>query len=118
MRSSPRKRTCSKRQRVTDGAWSYSRQRRAGWQVDLAAHPSTDLLARRVPNAAVLSLDHVVVRSSGRKNHAPSNLLTACIDCNRERGDRSVLDFCLAELPDPYAALDRVIDSLSRSLPR
>ena len=38
-----------------------------------------------VEDGAILSLDHLIPRSEGGDNK-PTNLVTACMECNRERG--------------------------------
>jgi hypothetical protein len=42
---------------------------------------------------AQLSLDHVDPRANGGKNHC-ANLITACMTCNRFKGDRELAEFC------------------------
>lgn len=39
-----------------------------------------------------MTLDHAIPRSEGGTND-PNNLLTACLDCNTQKGARTVLDF-------------------------
>lgn len=55
--------------------------------------------ARGVP----LQCDHVVPVAAGGINH-PSNLITACVDCNRQKRAKSVQDF-LADRPERLAAV-------------
>ncbi len=69
------------------------------------------------------TLDHVVSRARGGSNEA-SNLVTACITCNAERGDRSAIEFAFAKAEgEPgivgraAATLDRLVAAMGRELP-
>jgi 5-methylcytosine-specific restriction endonuclease McrA len=63
-----------------------------------------------------LSLDHVLPRSRGGDN-TPGNLVTACLTCNDERGDKSLLEWCYS-LPMTYTILFRVDRQLARPIQR
>lgn len=63
-----------------------------------------------------LSLDHVLPRSVGGSNK-PDNLVTACCACNAKRDNMSAIAFAFACLPDPEAALDRMLEAMSSELP-
>lgn len=56
-----------------------------------------------------LTLDHVIPRSAGGSN-VSENLLTACMDCNRDRGNQPVTQFA------PNAAL-RILTAMTSPLP-
>jgi len=62
--------------------------------------------------SAVLTLDHIVPRSCGGTNDS-SNLVTACMACNRHRGDKPIAIY-LHE--NPAAAL-RVLRAMTTPLP-
>lgn len=47
---------------------------------------------KSVEDGAQLTLDHIVVHSRGGSNEA-TNLITACMDCNRRRYNRSAPKF-------------------------
>lgn len=57
------------------------------------------------------SLDHVLPRSRGGTNDA-HNLVTACIDCNSLRDGTSAVAFAFAHLPEPHAALERMLTAM------
>ena len=42
-----------------------------------------------IEDGAILSLDHLKPRSKGGSHHQ-TNLITACVDCNTRRGDRTI----------------------------
>ncbi len=77
--------------------------------------------------AGAACLDHIVTRARGGGN-APANLLTACLDCNEARGDRSALEFATSlvnEFRDPTtrsleraAILERVLVSMGTPIVR
>lgn len=60
-----------------------------------------------------LTLDHVQPRSLGGSN-ATHNLVTCCMGCNRERGDRSLLAFALA-FRAPTQTILRVLRACERA---
>jgi 5-methylcytosine-specific restriction endonuclease McrA len=74
--------------------------------------------------ARVACLDHVVPRNEGGTND-PSNLLTACVQCNEARGALSVLQFVTRRSRSwrrhfwhhVVETLERVIHALSAPLP-
>lgn len=43
-------------------------------------------------NSSTPSLDHIIPQSKGG-SHAPSNLATACISCNKRRGNNDIITF-------------------------
>lgn len=49
-----------------------------------------------VEDGAQLTLDHLIPRSKGGGDNAPSNLVTCCHLCNSRRGNRSVEEFAEA----------------------
>lgn len=55
---------------------------RDGWRCAYCGTCGRDLPAR-------LSLDHIVPRRRGG-TCAASNLVTSCVDCNQQRGDRAI----------------------------
>lgn len=57
-----------------------------------------------------LTLDHLIPRSAGGSN-VTENLLTACMNCNRNRGNQPVTEFA------PSAAL-RVLAAITAPLPK
>lgn len=58
-----------------------------------------------------LELDHVIPRSHGGSDR-PSNLVPACCDCNRDKGDRSLQDF----LKNKPLLLARLLSELKRPM--
>ncbi len=64
------------------------------------------------------SLDHVICRARGG-THQASNLVTACVSCNAERGEEpAILYVYRTQEPDQrYATLERLIDALALPLP-
>lgn len=55
--------------------------------------------------AKLATLDHLVSRSAGGSNR-PANLVTACLDCNAQRGGKLLEDW-LEELDEPSAVVAR-----------
>ncbi|MBN50052.1 MAG: hypothetical protein CMN85_10960 [Spongiibacteraceae bacterium] len=62
------------------------------------------------------SLDHLVPVSRGGSN-TPCNLFTACLGCNRRRGNLSIPAFA-ASFPDPQGVERRIRNAVRRRLPR
>ena len=67
---------------------------------------------------AVATLDHVVPREHGGSNK-PHNLITACMQCNRERGSDSALLFAWRgnRQIGPAEMLYRIIQAIESPLP-
>lgn len=63
---------------------------------------------------AIACLDHILPRASGG-THAPSNLLTSCLDCNEERGDRSALEYATESARHRGGRLDGYVDVEARA---
>jgi len=55
---------------------------------------------RRTPDV-VLEIDHIVPRVQGGTND-PENLATACFDCNRGKGPRSLARRVTKAVPQPH----------------
>jgi 5-methylcytosine-specific restriction endonuclease McrA len=63
--------------------------------------------------AEKLTLDHVIPRSKGGTN-VSENLITACMDCNRDRGDMPIGEFIVDV---PGAALV-ILTAMTSPLPQ
>jgi 5-methylcytosine-specific restriction endonuclease McrA len=67
-------------------------------------------------------LDHVVPRVNGGTNR-PTNLVSSCLACNEDRGDRSAIAWAFARdrrrahRRPPHAILNGLVDALGRALP-
>jgi HNH endonuclease len=76
-----------------------------------------------VEHGAQLTLDHIVPYASGGSN-APRNLVTACMTCNRNRGERSLVEFAVVVAGyldhgvTPDEILAHVTKTRKRALPR
>ncbi len=88
-------------------------------QVGVWAHATAPANEPVTPNH-MATLDHVIprVEGAGRETH---NLVTACMRCNRERGDKSAADFAshlwnTARGPTPSRILWRVICAMLKPL--
>jgi 5-methylcytosine-specific restriction endonuclease McrA len=66
-------------------------------------------------HAQQLTLDHVVPREQ-RGTNLTSNLVTACMVCNRDRGKRSLYEYAHARFTDPTVVILRVLRALEMSL--
>lgn len=62
-----------------------------------------------------LSLDHVVARALGGTNHT-HNLVTSCMRCNTDRGDRSLYQYARARFKKPIPVILRVLAALDAPL--
>jgi len=60
-----------------------------------------------------LTLDHLIPRSAGGTN-TTENLLTACMGCNRDRGNRPVTEFAPAAAFRILAAITAPLPELQR----
>ena len=71
-------------------------------------------------SGVLLSLDHFLAHNSGGNND-PKNLLTSCLKCNSQRGDKPALTFAFEKdgllFGGPFELLDRILDQLDRPLP-
>jgi 5-methylcytosine-specific restriction endonuclease McrA len=61
------------------------------------------------------TLDHVIPRLWSGSNHI-TNLITACLRCNTQRGDLSPLAFAWT-FPSPDIVLERIATALEQPLP-
>lgn len=61
------------------------------------------------------TLDHFTPRSLGG-NDATENLLTACMNCNRKRGNQTALAFACSRRRSPAEVLARILDRLTTPL--
>lgn len=59
-----------------------------------------------------LTLDHLISRSAGG-THATENLLTACMDCNRRRGNTPIAEY-VATRPELAVA---ILSAITAPLP-
>lgn len=62
-----------------------------------------------------LSLDHVVARALGGTNHT-HNLVTSCLPCNTDRGDRSLFQYARDKFREPEKVIWRVLAALDAPL--
>ncbi|WP_139926367.1 HNH endonuclease [Hymenobacter sp. DG01] len=66
--------------------------------------------ARGIEAGLTLTLDHIVPYSKGGAIKDPKNLITACLNCNSSRGNRSLKDFVAVSAPyhqrDPAEVLN------------
>lgn len=67
------------------------------------------------PNYEALTLDHIVPRSKGGKT-TWLNIITACIDCNRNKADKSLREARMTLRKEPHAPTS--MDILRMSLTR
>ncbi len=63
-----------------------------------------------VVDSSAPSLDHIIPQSKGG-SHAPSNLATACISCNKRRGNNDIIPF----QEDSENVLGTLTDEVNRS---
>lgn len=64
---------------------------RDGWRC-VWCKATVGYIGRGAKASHVVTLDHVIPRSAGGTD-TPSNLVTACMHCNRVRGNLSAVDF-------------------------
>lgn len=69
---------------------------------------------RRAPDVR-LEVDHVHPRSKGGSDH-PSNLKTACFDCNRGKGKHSLSQEAKEFTGDALAAIASMFDELEDAM--
>lgn len=113
--------TAAKPARRTQGSKWCARPKRLA--IYMAHGLACVYCGRGIEDGAQLTLDHIVPYSEGGDND-PSNLLTACMVCNRNRGTRAVREFveAVAQYLDHGVTAEDILrhitDCLARPLDR